>query len=203
MATASTSAFITKGHSTTTSHWITPCCSFYPKIAFGALFELGANSEVLKFLVIFAKSIANSVLSARHSSMVNTTTIQTIMLWASWASIIIESSIMSKNSGASSSWTPRSIFIQIFFYIKIKTELVIFFFKIPINKLLNIWQIQKRTTSRRTRNINFLLTNQSLYIPPQAFLMEHMTTSQCTDLRIVNLFWADFTHDLSIFRLSF
>ncbi len=30
-----------------------------------------------------------------------------------------------------------------------------------------------------------------------------MTTSQCTNFRIVNLFWAHFTHDLSIFRFNF
>lgn len=171
MRAISSSAIVAKRASASASHWITTNCPLHPEFALRTLLEFRTDHKLIKFLIILSKTIGDPILNTAHSSMVLTSTIQAIMFPADRTPIIVEDFIMSENCSASGSRTPRCIF-PILLHEYIKTELIIFFLQISINKLLNIYDWKVSSTCWRARNIDFFLFYQGFDMATDAAFVE-------------------------------
>ena len=177
MRACGASTVVTKLYSTSTFHWNTTSCPFYPEFAVWTLLKLCTCNKLFKFFVSVTEGIVYPKLIASHFVMIVAFTVQAIFLFTNRTSIHRKLTIMSKYSRTSCSWTPWSKFILIL-NIMIKTKFLIFYPCLPINIVKNfIWQYI-RSTTRRTWYIYFSIINKCLNMLINTFFMEHMPTFQ-------------------------
>lgn len=139
------SAIVTKLLSAFASHSGATFIPFDPIVTVRALLELGPFHKVNEVFILLVECVTHAILRAGHSMVVNTLAAKTVVLAASWASVVIQSFVELKGSSASSRRTPsyRAIFLDEF----IEAELLEFFFEVWIRVLIDICDLDSEAAS--------------------------------------------------------
>ena len=132
MGTASPSTDIAELLPTFAAHGTATGTSLDPIIAFWTLFEFGSFDEIQELLVVFVEAIVDPVLSTGHPGVILASASQTVVFFASRASVVVESLVKLKNGSAASSWTPGDI-SSVHLNKLIKRELLVFIAEVSVD----------------------------------------------------------------------
>lgn len=140
------------------------------------MLELSSLYKIYKFLIIFAESIVNAILSTTHLVMIDAATFQTVMLDAGRTTIVIQELVILKNSSASSSWTPGYGF-RVLLNIHIKSVLLVLLFQIPTDVAEYVGGLQRYPAAIHwALDLNLICLNESFDMAIDALFMKQMST---------------------------
>jgi len=132
MRTGGSSAIIAKLLAAFTGHGWAAVVSFYPKLAFGALFIPGSLYKLNEIFIIFVETVIDFVLCAGHAVVVLALAPQTIVLRTGGTLIVVELLVEAENCGAACCGTPGG-WSMVHLYEFVEWKFLVFLLEIAID----------------------------------------------------------------------